>query len=199
MSRYSSELERAREVSILNRLITEFNRSLDQSELLNHAARVISTELNFEGCVIALWNEKERCLLPRASYHPRMECLIDAQKYKTEKTLMGWVVKSLEPRILPDNEMDSVGLKFFPDTRSEMAVPLLHLGQLLGVLSVESQFPNAYTDSHLELLSTVAGNLALALKNAELYSAAKLQSETLQSMVEQRTQNLAAKSLSNAS
>ncbi len=190
MSRYSSELERAREVSILNRLITEFNRSLDQSELLNHAAKVISTELNFEGCVIALWNEKELCLLPRASYHPRMECVIDAQKYKTGKTLMGWVAKSLEPRILPDNEMDSEGLKFFPDTRSEMAVPLLHLGQLLGVLSVESQLPNAYTDSHLELLSTVAGNLALALKNAELYSAAKLQSETLQSMVEQRTREL---------
>lgn len=189
-SRYSSELERAREVGILNRLITEFNRSLDQSELLNHAAKVISTELNFEGCVIALWNEKELCLLPRANYHPRIKCVIDAQKYRTEKTLMGWVAESREPRILPDNEMDSEGLKFFPNTRSEMAVPLLHSGHLLGVLSVESQLPNAYTDSHLELLSTVAGNLALALKNAELYSAAKLQSETLQSMVEQRTREL---------
>ena len=189
-SRYSSELERAREVSILNRLITEFNRSLDQSELLNHAARVISTELNFEGCVIALWNEKEGCLVHRASYHPRMECVIDAQKCKTENTLMGWVAKYLEPRILPDIEMDPHDLRFFPDTRSEMAVPLLHQDQILGVLSVESQLSHAYTDSHLELLSTVAGNLALALKNAELYSAAKSQSESLQSMVEQRTREL---------
>jgi len=189
-TRYSSELERAREVSILNRLITEFNRSLDQSELLNHAAKVISTELNFEGCVIALWNDKEGCLVPRASFHPRAECVIDPQKYKTENTLMGSVAKSLEARILLDHDTHHEGLKFFPDTRSEMAVPLLHQDQILGVLSVESQQPHAYTSSHLELLSTVAGNLALALKNAELYSAAKLQSESLQSMVEQRTREL---------
>ena len=189
-NQYSSELKRVREVSILNRLITEFNRSLDQSELLNHAAKVISTELNFEGCVIALWNEQERCLIPRASYHPRMQCANGVPEYKAEKTLMGRVAKSLEPRILPDNETDPQTLKFFQNTQSEMAVPLLHLDQLLGVLSVESQLPNAYTDSHLELLSTVAGNLALALKNAELYSSAKLHSESLQSMVAQRTREL---------
>ena len=189
-TRYSSEIERAREVSILNRLITEFNRSLDQSELLNHAARVISTELNFEGCVIALWDEKKGCLVPRASYHPHLEWTLDPQKFEIEKTLMGWVAIYLEPRILSDVEMDSHNLRFFPETRSEMAVPLLHQGQILGVLSVESQMPHSYTDSHLELLSTVAGNLALALKNAELYSNAKSQSESLQSMVEQRTREL---------
>ncbi len=69
-SQYSSELKRVREVSILNRLITEFNRSLDQSELLNHAAKVISTELNFEGCVIALWNQQEQLFHSQSKLSP---------------------------------------------------------------------------------------------------------------------------------
>ncbi|MFN8008672.1 MAG: response regulator [Terriglobia bacterium] len=189
-SRYSSELERAREVSILNRLFTEFNRSLDQSELLNHAAKVISTELSFEGCVIALWNEQDACLVPRVVYHPRKEPLIDPQQYSKGNSLMSWVAENLQPRVMCDQDRDPNFVRFFPETRSEMAVPLLHQDQILGVLCVENSLPKAYTDSHVELLSAIAGNLALALKNAELYSAAKLQSESLQSMVEQRTREL---------
>ena len=92
--------------------------------------------------------------------------------------------------IVTDVQMEPHFLRFFADTRSEMAVPLIHQEKILGVLGVESPLPHAYNSEHLDLLSTVAGNLALALKNAELYSAAKLHSETLKSMVEQRTREL---------
>ena len=71
-----------------------------------------------------------------------------------------------------------------------MAVPLIHQDRVVGVVAVESPHPNAYTTDDLNLLSTVAGSLALALKNAELYSEAKLTSENLKTMVEQRTHEL---------
>lgn len=189
-SLYSFEKQRAHEVAILNRLTTEFNKSLDQSELLGHAARVISAELNFHGCIIATWDEAAGQLKMAASYRPGHESVRDDECYEPAQGVAGWVAAHREPRIITDVQMEPHYQRFFTDTRSEMAVPLVHQGKILGVLGVESPLPHAYNSEHLDLLSTVAGNLALALKNAELYSAAKLHSETLKSMVEDRTREL---------
>jgi two-component system, NtrC family, sensor kinase len=188
-SLYAHEKQRARQVATLNKLTTEFNRSLDQSELLRHAAKVISTELNFYGCLIATWNENTARLTLAATYRPGYE-ENGADVFQPGEGIMGWVALHREPRIVPDVQMESQYQRFFPDTRSEMAVPLIHQKKVLGVLNVESHMRHAYTSEHLEVLTMVAGNLALALKNAELYSTAKLHSENLQSMVEQRTREL---------
>jgi two-component system NtrC family sensor kinase len=189
-SLYSYEKRRAHEVAILNRLTTEFNKSLDQSELLGQAARVISAELNFQGCIIATWNDAKSRLEIAASYRPGYESASVENLFEPEHGTMGWVAAHREPRIITDVQMEPEFFRFFSDTRSEMAVPLVHQGKTLGVLNVESPLPHAYNSEHLDLLSTVAGNLALALKNAELYSTAKLHTETLKSMVEQRTREL---------
>ena len=187
---YSLEKRRAHEVAILNRLTTEFNKSLDQSELLEQAASVISAELDFHGCIIATWNAAAAQLKVAAAYRPSHEIASAEGLFVPEDGIMGWVAAHREPRIVTDVQMEPHFLRFFADTRSEMAVPLIHQEKILGVLGVESPLPHAYNSEHLDLLSTVAGNLALALKNAELYSAAKLHTETLKSMVEQRTREL---------
>ena len=187
---YAYEKQRAHQVAILNKLTTEFNQSLDQSELLQHAARVISTELNFQGCLIATWDEKAARLTVAAAYRPGYEQSLQAHPFQTEHGIMGWVALHQEPRIVPDVQMEPQYQRFFSDTCSEMAVPLAHQKKVLGVLNVESHLPHAYNSDHLNVLTMVAGNLALALKNAELYSTAKLHSENLKSMVQQRTREL---------
>ena len=187
---YAYEKQRAHQVAILNKLTTEFNQSLDHSELLQHAARVISTELNFQGCLIATWDEKAARLTVAAAYRPGYEHGGQTPTFQTEQGIMGWVALHREPRIVPDVQMEPQFERFFSDTCSEMAVPLIHQKKVLGVLNVESHLPHAYNSDHLEALKMVAGNLALALKNAELYSAARVHSENLRSMVEQRTREL---------
>jgi two-component system NtrC family sensor kinase len=195
-AQYTFEKRRAQEVVILNKLITEFNRSLEVEELLQHAAQVISAELQFHGCMIATWDNASSRLTVAAVYRPGHEPADPESRgyrraaFEPELGIMGWVALHREPRIVPDVEMDPQYERFFTDTRSEMAVPLVHQEKVLGVLNVESHLPHAYTSDHLNLLSTVAGNLALALKNAELYSAAKLHTETLKSEVAQRTREL---------
>ncbi len=187
---YAYEKQRAHQVAILNRLTTEFNQSLDHAELLQHAAKVISTELNFQGCLIATWQEEAARLTVAAAYRPGYEQALQAHTFQAEQGIMGWVALHQEPRIVPDVQMEPQYERFFADTCSEMAVPLIHQKKVLGVLNVESHLPHAYNADHLEVLTMVAGNLALALKNAELYSNAKLHSENLRSMVEQRTREL---------
>jgi two-component system, NtrC family, sensor kinase len=175
----------------LQRLTTEFNRLLDVHELLDHAARVISIELSFHGCLIAVPDRINSELRVGACFHPNIG--ENAQRSSTCSTSGGIVKRVATSRraiIVPHVRPEEKPNCCFHDSQSEMAVPLIHQDQLVGVAAVESPLPNAYTADDLNLLCTVAGSLALALKNAELYSEAKLNSDNLKLMVEQRTHEL---------
>src|SRR5947208_9086670 len=56
-----------------------------------------------------------------------------------------------------------------PETRSELAVPMLHKGRIIGVLDLESAQLNAFNEEHVQTLSILAANLAVSLENARLY------------------------------
>jgi len=189
-SLYSSERQRTHELKILNQLITEFNRLIGQEGWLGEAARIISTELNFTGCIIATRDEKENCFRIGASYNHSKEAQLEGTLFHFNEGIMGWVAANCKPLIVPDVDGGHNFTPFFPETRSEIAVPLTHQDSVLGVLSVQSTERSACSPDHVDLLRTIAGNLSLALKNAELYSAARLHSEALKSTIDQRTREL---------
>jgi PAS domain S-box-containing protein len=56
-----------------------------------------------------------------------------------------------------------------PRTRAELAVPVQHHGQLLGVIDIQHAEPHVYDPGDIEALETLAGQFAVALENARLY------------------------------
>jgi GAF domain-containing protein len=64
-----------------------------------------------------------------------------------------------------------------PNTRSELAVPLIYRSELLGVLNVESEQLSAYTETDEELLGTLGGSLAAIIANARLLEQIRAQAE----------------------
>jgi adenylate cyclase len=52
--------------------------------------------------------------------------------------------------------------------RSSMAVPLLHKSELLGIMMVDSQNPNAFGEKDLQLFTNIANQAALFIANAAL-------------------------------
>ena len=64
-----------------------------------------------------------------------------------------------------------------PNTRSEMAIPLLYRSELLGVLNVESEQLSAYAENDEELLGTLGGSLAAIIANARLLEQIRSQAE----------------------
>jgi two-component system, NtrC family, sensor kinase len=189
-SLYAIEKRRAHELGILHRLTTEFNRLLDLQELLDHAAEVISAQLNFHGCLIAVRESTSAQLRFRASYHPIIGRDSPELQGAVNEGIVKWVAINGKARIIPDLVDGHGSMCYFRDTRCQMAVPLIHQEKVVGVVAVESPNPAAYSADDLSLLCAVVGSLTLALKNAELYSEAKLNSEQLKTMVHQRTQEL---------
>jgi len=66
---------------------------------------------------------------------------------------------SKDPRYIPTN----------PETRSEMTVPLIYRGRVIGVIDLESPQLNYFNDEHMRILSTLAPQIAIAIENARLY------------------------------
>jgi len=64
-----------------------------------------------------------------------------------------------------------------PDTRSEMAVPMMVAGKVIGVLDVQSEMVNHFTDVDVSIQTTLASQVAVALQNARSYSQSQRQAE----------------------
>jgi GAF domain-containing protein/HAMP domain-containing protein len=67
-----------------------------------------------------------------------------------------------------DVTKDSRYIQVSPNTRSELAVPLIYRNELLGVINVESEKVEAYSDDDEEMLGTLGGSLAAIIANARL-------------------------------
>jgi GAF domain-containing protein len=57
-----------------------------------------------------------------------------------------------------------------PQTRSEMALPLIVRGNVIGALDIQSEKINAFNDEDIEIMQTMADQLAIAIENARLFS-----------------------------
>jgi transcriptional regulator with GAF, ATPase, and Fis domain len=81
-------------------------------------------------------------------------------------------------------------LSFPIATRSELSVPVLHHGEVVAVLNVESDQPNAFDENDVITLESVASQLSVALQNQRLFSEAKNFTQLLQVTVEEKTNEL---------
>jgi len=78
-----------------------------------------------------------------------------------------------------------------PDTASEMAVPMIVGDQILGVLDVQSERLNAFTDEDANIQTTLASQVATALQNARSFSQSQRQAEreTAVNLITQKIQS----------
>lgn len=83
--------------------------------------------------------------------------------------IVGAAATLRQPVLVPDVTSDSRYLMINPETRSELAIPMIHKGRVIGVLDLESPQLNYFTPEHVQTLSILASNLAVALENARLY------------------------------
>ena len=88
-----------------------------------------------------------------------------------DTSMIGWCISNAQARIAQLAESDAVRLATpeLPETRSEAAIPLRSRGQVLGAISVQSSRPNAFDETRIAVLQTLADQLATAIDNAHLF------------------------------
>jgi serine phosphatase RsbU (regulator of sigma subunit)/signal transduction protein with GAF and PtsI domain len=91
--------------------------------------------------------------------------------------LIGWVAAHGEPLRINDVEQEPRYrcIDALEETRSELAVPLLLENELVGVLDVQSDEPDAFGTGDLFILDTLGTQIAMAIQEARLYQAERQQ------------------------
>jgi len=74
-----------------------------------------------------------------------------------------------QPVVVDDVTTDPRYLMVNPETRSELAIPMIFKGKVIGVLDLESPQLHYFTEEHVQTLTILAANLAVSLENARLY------------------------------
>src|SRR5262249_24832154 len=87
----------------------------------------------------------------------------------TTAGIVGAAATLREPVIVPDVTADPRYIMVNPETRSELAIPMIHKGKVIGLLDLESPQINNFTADHVQTLSILAANLAVSIENARLY------------------------------
>lgn len=157
----------------------------DPERLLPDITQTISERFGFYHVGIFLTDRaNEHAVLRAASSEGGQRMLARGHRLRIGlEGIVGYVTSHAEPRIALDVGSDAV---FFnnpdlPQTRSEMALPLITAGKVIGALDVQSTKSAAFTEEDIKLLLTLADQVAIAIQNAALYG------ETRQALIEAQT------------
>ena len=93
----------------------------------------------------------------------------ESRTIKVGEGLVGWAAQHKQPVLVPDVSVDPRYLNLVADVRSELAIPMLVKDRCIGVVDLESPELEAFTKEHLELLTLLASQAAVAIDNARLY------------------------------
>jgi sigma-B regulation protein RsbU (phosphoserine phosphatase) len=97
-----------------------------------------------------------------------------------ERGLIGAAIREKRVVNVADVRKDPRYYMVNPETRSEMAVPLVYKGRAIGVLDIEHSRAHYFTEDHERALTTLAGQIAIALENAQLYQRVAQQEQRLE-------------------
>ncbi len=146
------------------------NRRLD--ELLNNTVNLVRDRFGFYHAGIFLVDiHREFAVLQAATGQAGQDMLTNRHKLRIGETgLVGHVCDEGKPRIALDVGQDAVHFKnpHLPETRSEIALPLISGGQVIGALDVQSREPAAFDNDSILILQVMADQLATAIDSARL-------------------------------
>lgn len=172
--------------------VTKIISSLQNLEtLLPRITEVISEQFNiYHTGIFLLDSKKEFAVLRAANSSGGKKMLERGHRLQVGQTgIVGFVTATGQPRIALDVGADAV---FFnnpdlPTTRSEIALPLRYAGEIIGALDVQSTEANAFSHDDVEVLITLADQVAVAINNAKTIEEAQKSLEEAQITIRKST------------
>jgi phosphoserine phosphatase RsbU/P len=153
---------------LLNELGREASAILDPEMLLRRAAELVKRVIDYQIMSILLFDPATNYFLQRLAVKYGQSVQGKLRVHLTEG-LIGRAATTRMPVNVPDVTSDASYIMVNPETRSELAIPMIYKNNVIGVLDLESPQSNYFTADHVQTLSILAAQLAVSLENARLY------------------------------
>ncbi len=165
---YRRTVRQARTLKLLYEISRELGSELILKELLRKIGALTKRLIDYHRFGTLLYDEQTRSLSAVISMKED-ENIPERFTVPLDQGVVGAAARARETVLVPDVSRDPRYITVNPDTRSELAVPLVHGDRLVGVVDLESPRVGYFTEEHARLLATLAPQMAIAIENALLY------------------------------
>ncbi len=153
-----------------NQITEELAVLKNPQSILELTVNLIRSRLNYyHASVFLVDDEKDFAVIKASTGEAGQQLLARNHKLHFGEGVVGYAVQKGEVRIASNVLLDSVHYKnpLLPDTRSEVAIPLIYRNEVIGALDVQSVEENVFTEEDLETLKLIANGLASTIYNAQ--------------------------------
>lgn len=167
---------RTRDLQIAADVSRQITTVLDIDSLLKQISVLTVRNFDLYGAfVFRLSDDKQNLIcasIADASRTFRDPTQIDPIPLQTKPSIVALTARTRHPIVIGDVKSDPNYLShhLFPDTRSEMAIPFILGGRVLGVFDLQSREVNRFGDEEQRVLTSLTEQVGVAIRNAELYT-----------------------------
>jgi len=170
---YAQERRRAEEMAAINRVACRVSATLDLRDTLDTVVGAAAELVPCSLAEISLWDEERQMLVLQALRCEPDRAFPIGEAYPPGEGYTGWVVRNKRPLLVPDvDARQDIRPDLLPGERpfgAYVGLPLLAGEELIGTLVLVHDRAGAFGEDDLRLLEGLAGQAAVAIRNARLY------------------------------
>ena len=160
---------------------------LDQKQLVKEVVEQLQSTFNYYHAHIYLQDETSGDLIMAGGTGEAGKTLLEkGHKVLKGRGLVGRAADTKKTILVPDTSQDPDWLPnpLLPETKSEIAVPILAGERVLGVLDVQNNVVDSLGQEDSDLINSIASQVAVALQNSSLYAKAEASMQDAQLLVD---------------
>lgn len=160
---------RASEAAALRRISEATGHVVTTDDILPLIAEIALEVTGTESALVYLFNDARDTLILRAATEEAVKAQIGKLRLKVGEGITGWVAREKRHVSLASEAWSDERFKFVPDLHEDLyqsilSVPLIWREECIGVINVRTQAPHDYTKTQVQLLSSIASQVAGAIQ-----------------------------------
>ncbi len=176
---YTKVSRQARQLTLLTEISRELTSILNVDELLKRIADLVTRIIDYQMFSILLLDPAGKVLTHRFSLRFKENVQLK-HEIPLGRGLVGYAAQHKQAVLAPDVAKDPRYIEANPETRSELAIPLIYKDKVIGVLDIEHTRRNYFNEDHVRTMTTMAAQVAIAIENATLYERIASQEKRLE-------------------
>jgi phosphoserine phosphatase RsbU/P len=169
----------ARTLLLMNEIARELTSILNLDELFRRIAELLSRLIDYQMFSILLLDSNSQKLQHRFALRFK-ETIQIKHDIPQGRGIVGAAAENRQAVLVTDVTKDPRYVLLNPETRSELAVPLIYKDKVIGVLDLEHTRRGFFNEDHKRTVTTLAAQVAIAIENARLYEEIARQEKRLE-------------------